>query len=453
MSEQRYSTVAVALHWAIALLILGQIAGGLYMHNLPNSAAAKFDLYQLHKSFGLSIFALTLVRLGWRLVHKPPPLPNTMPGWQVLTARATHWVFYFLMLATPLVGLAIVSVSPKDIPTEWFGLIGVPHLGFLDPGADPAATEHQFIELHEKLSYAILGLLALHVAAAMKHGFINRDGVLRSMAPGIAAISGAAGVFIALAIGIAAYFGGKPGPIEIVRTPEISASVATEEVPQATAPIDTEEPVEEILSGDPAPAPDGTENVDVATNEAPATPRLTANTLCDGDKKLPINWRIDNAASRLRFIGSQNGQSFEGVFGAFKTEIAFDDQFLDQSWLRVTVQTSSAATGDQLIDSTLPGGEWFGVKEFPTATFTACDIQRTGDGHYEAAGTLAIKDAAHDITLPFELVVNDGVTTATGGVDLIRTNFDLGTAPSWLDDEGVALEARIEFSVNASRLN
>ncbi|VAW08545.1 hypothetical protein MNBD_ALPHA05-755, partial [hydrothermal vent metagenome] len=102
LGQKRYSSVAVALHWAIAVLILTQIASGLYMAGLPNSSSVKFDLYQLHKSFGLSILGLTLIRLGWRLAHKPPALPSFMPGWQKLIARLTHWAFYALMLITPL---------------------------------------------------------------------------------------------------------------------------------------------------------------------------------------------------------------------------------------------------------------------------------------------------------------------------------------------------------------
>lgn len=405
MTDRRYSTVAVALHWAIAILILGQIAGGLYMHNLPNTAPAKFDLFQLHKSFGVSILALTILRLGWRLPHKSPPMPSEMPGWQVLAARATHWLFYFLMLATPIVGLAIVSVSPKDIPTEWFGLFGVPHLGFLSPGADPAATEYTFIELHEKLSYAILTLLVLHIAAALKHGFINRDGVLRSMAPGLGAGAGVAVVFVALGAGVGAYFSGK---------------------------------------GDPG---------DIAVSAAGASVETVESKHCDGASKLAVNWRVDPAKSSLQFVGTQGGRSFNGTFSEFTAEIAFNDDSLERSWIHVSVRTETAATGDQLIDTTIPGREWFNVQEHDAATFTACDIQRTGDGEYHAVGALTIKNISQDITLPFALEIDGKTASAVGGVDLIRTDFDLGAASSWLDAEGVAVEARVNISILAEQIN
>ena len=183
MSGARYTPVAAILHWTIAALIIGQIFGGMYMHGLPNSSPMKFDLYQLHKSFGLSVLALSLVRLGWRLTHKAPPLPAVMPGWQKLVARATHWAFYALMILTPLAGWAVVSVSPTDIPTKWFGLIPVPHLPFFAGVADREAAEEIIAERHELLAQIILVLLVLHVLAALKHALVDKDGVFKSMIP------------------------------------------------------------------------------------------------------------------------------------------------------------------------------------------------------------------------------------------------------------------------------
>lgn len=410
------------------------------MHILPNTAPVKFDLFQIHKSFGLSILALSVIRLGWRLGNAAPPLPEAMPGWQVIAARGTHWLFYFLMLATPLVGLAIVSVSPKDIPTVWFGLFAVPHLGFIDPGANPAATEHQFIELHEKLSYAILGLLALHIAAAFKHGFVNRDGVLRSMAPSLGAIFGVAVIFIAMGGGVARYFASKAQPADIAPIGNVDAvETARPDAPPVVEPSAGASPAEPVSPEDAAPAQS-------------ASPALIENKFCNGAMALSPNWRVDPAGGALRFMGAQSGQSFAGTFGRFSAEIAFDENNLDKSWLHVSVQTATAATGDALIDSTLPGREWFNVKAFGVATFTACNIRRTGTGEYEARGALAIKGVSKDITLPFVLTIDGDRASAAGGVDLIRTDFELGAAPSWLADEGVALEARAEFSISATRV-
>lgn len=179
----RYNTVAMILHWLIALAIITLLAVGKYMVDLPNDDPDKFTLYQLHKSTGLTVLALTLVRILWRLSHTVPALPLAMPAWQRFAATATHYVFYFMMLAIPLAGWAAVSSSSSGIPTIWFGLFEVPHL----PGLQEAATRK---DLHEqaKAAHEILGnltilLLLLHVGAALKHHFWDRDDILSRMLP------------------------------------------------------------------------------------------------------------------------------------------------------------------------------------------------------------------------------------------------------------------------------
>lgn len=188
-AHARYTAVAIALHWTIALLAIGQIAGGLYIEDLPESAdAARFELLQLHKSFGITILLLTLARLGWRLTHKPPPLPAAMPAWQKTLARGVHVGFYALLIGVPLGGWAIVSASPlaETVQTYLFGVVHWPHLPFFDGIEDRKGLAHDIHELHELGAKAMLALLALHVGAAMKHWLMDRDGVLQSMLPSMA---------------------------------------------------------------------------------------------------------------------------------------------------------------------------------------------------------------------------------------------------------------------------
>ncbi|MEM9170030.1 MAG: cytochrome b [Pseudomonadota bacterium] len=188
--QTRYTTVAIVLHWAIAVMIVGQIAGGLYMSGLP-FGNDKFALYQLHKSFGLVVLVLSLVRLGWRLGHKPPALPDHMTPRTRFFARATHVAFYVLMISVPLGGWALVSASPyaDSVPTLVFGLFEWPHLPFFETVGDREALAEQIAGTHKFFGLAIAALLALHVAAALKHHFKDRDGVLASMAPGVRAPS------------------------------------------------------------------------------------------------------------------------------------------------------------------------------------------------------------------------------------------------------------------------
>lgn len=182
----RYTSVAIALHWLIALMVIGQLAGGIYMHKLPDDQAElKFQLYQLHKSFGISILLLTVVRLFWRLTHKAPPLPEKMAGWEKFLARGAHFGFYVLLIALPLVGWAVVSSSPlaDSVQTYLFGIVHWPHLPFFEGVADRKALSREIAEIHEYLAFAMIGLIGLHVAAAFKHQVVDRDEVLSHMAP------------------------------------------------------------------------------------------------------------------------------------------------------------------------------------------------------------------------------------------------------------------------------
>lgn len=434
-AQTRYTSVAVALHWAIALLIIAQIAGGLYMHKLPNASPIKFDLYQLHKSFGLSILTLTFIRLGWRFTHRPPSLPAGMPGWQKLAARGAHWAFYALLFIVPLIGWAMVSVSPREIPTFWFGLIEIPHLEFFSGVEDRAAAEDAFKEGHEILAKLILALLALHVAAALKHGFVNRDGVLRSMAPGAGAWLGLFIILGALGAGAAFYAGtGSTNPQAITEPDRVIQREA--EAGLVLGEAEEASPATQAMV--PPPAEPAEESM-IAAADAPA------------DLTVPANWVIDTGASQIRFIGQEKDRQFDGIFSDFSADIVFSPNNLEDSTIRVTVQTASAATGDELRDATMPGSEWFHVKEYPSATFTSTVINAVGGGAYEASGVLTIKDFSRDIVLPFTLSIDGDKATARGSVDLVRTDFGLGAADSWLDEEGVALNVRVEFVINAAR--
>jgi cytochrome b561 len=185
-SRLRYGSVAVSLHWLIAALVLVNLCIGLYMADLPRSDTSRFMLFQLHKSFGLTVLTLSIVRLGWRLANPVPPLPRGLhPLWR-LGARVSHFVLYFLIIAIPLAGWAMVSSSSLGLPTPYFGLFAWPNISFLAnlAPAAKAANLDLFKETHSLLAYGAIGLVSLHVLAALYHQFIRRDDVLRRMLPG-----------------------------------------------------------------------------------------------------------------------------------------------------------------------------------------------------------------------------------------------------------------------------
>jgi cytochrome b561 len=186
-----YSAVAIALHWLIALGVLSNIALAWYFDDLKGPASV--PPIQLHKSIGITVLILVLIRIGWRLTHRPPALPDTMQAWEKLAAKTVHLVFYLFLLAQPLTGWAMVSASPliKVHPTVLYGTVPWPAFPFLPTDSDQLhALRKLFGQLHEKLAWLAYATIALHVAAALKHHIIDRDDVLARMLPLLRPASG-----------------------------------------------------------------------------------------------------------------------------------------------------------------------------------------------------------------------------------------------------------------------
>ncbi len=172
---RRYGIVAQALHWTIALLIFAMFGLGWYMQGLPLGMEA-FKLFNLHKSLGLVVVALVLIRLAWRLVSPPPPLPAAMAPLEKTGALVVHLVLYGLMFLQPASGLVMSFAS--GLPTIIFGTWPLP-----SPIPASAALKDAFAAVHFWSSWAIAGVVALHVLAALRHHFLVRDDVLRRMLP------------------------------------------------------------------------------------------------------------------------------------------------------------------------------------------------------------------------------------------------------------------------------
>lgn len=176
----RYNLTAIVLHWLLAVAILGAFGMGLYLEGLPFSPA-KLKLINWHKWAGVAILLLSVVRLLWRLTHRPPALPariaRAMPAWQHVAHHGTHHLMYLLFLAVPLLGWAYSSA--KGFPIVWFGVLPLPDWVPVDE-----ALAGTLKPLHGLAAWALIGLVALHVAAALKHQFVDRDGLLARMRPG-----------------------------------------------------------------------------------------------------------------------------------------------------------------------------------------------------------------------------------------------------------------------------
>lgn len=172
----RYTTTAIVLHWLMALLIFVVFPLGLYMHELKLSPL-KLQLYSYHKWIGMTLLLLAVLRVLWRSTHTPPPLPVTLPRWQKRASSAVHLLLYALLLAVPLSGWLMSSA--KGVQTVWFGLLPLPDLLEKDK-----ALGQLLGSVHESLNYLLLLLVLAHIAAALKHRYIDRNEVMNRMLPG-----------------------------------------------------------------------------------------------------------------------------------------------------------------------------------------------------------------------------------------------------------------------------
>lgn len=173
----RYTAVAQLFHWVVAALIVTQFALAWTADGLP-LGIRKLALLARHKSFGMTVLVLAILRLSWRLTHPPPELPSGMRPIERTLARATHMAFYGLLLVMPLTGWMMSSA--KNYSVSWFGLFTWPNL----IGKNDAAF-NLLRSTHDYLSGALLALAVLHVLAALKHHFWNKDDVLSRMLPAI----------------------------------------------------------------------------------------------------------------------------------------------------------------------------------------------------------------------------------------------------------------------------
>ena len=179
-ASRRYHGFAIALHWILAIALVAIFIVGHYMTDLPFSPQ-RIKLYNWHKWAGVTILTLSLVRMAWRLTHRPPALPQAitlaMPGWQMQAYHTTHVVMYALFFIVPLVGWAYSSAA--GFPIVLFGVLPLP---------DFVSASKPLAELikpwHELSANALAALVVLHVAAAVKHHFIDKDGLLNRMRPG-----------------------------------------------------------------------------------------------------------------------------------------------------------------------------------------------------------------------------------------------------------------------------
>lgn len=398
--SSRYTAVAIALHWAIALAIIGMIPAGWYMGDLPDGAPGQEMLYQLHKSIGITVLILTIARIGWRIANPAPPLPEGMAPLEKTASHLVHWAFYGLMLAMPLSGWIYVSTAYEfQIPTVLFGLVSWPHLPFM--GALQNETGHGVVEfIHSKLAWVAIAMIVLHVGGALKHEITDEDGVLKRMIPRL--------------------FGRAAPP----QAPSRGAISAFGAALMAFA----------VVAGAPIVASAAGGSADLASTG-----------------EVSANWTVDYEASEVSFSGDHDGSEFTGTFGDWSADIAFDADDVSAARAEVGVDTGSARTGNKLYDDSLKSAEWFNVSGFPAATVMLSDFVATETG-YTATAALTIKEQTMEAPFAFTLDIDGDMATMDGEAVFGRTPLDLGLE----SDPGadwVGEDVTVAVHVEASRIN
>lgn len=410
--SNQYTAVAIVLHWAIATAIVGNLALGWWMHEAIDVAASRaraVEMFQLHKSIGLTVLLLSLFRLAWRLLHRAPEMPAHMKRWERIAAKSTHWAFYGLMMAMPLSGWLYVSTQWRgdvalNVPTLWFGWIEAPHLfGLNHLGEDlRQALSGIFLEAHEAFAWGSGLLLLLHMGAALKHHFIDHDEVLAHMIPALAdppkeAVSDR-GRRLVLGLGLSA---------------TLIAALAV-----------------------------------VIAVLRPATESAGVRAGGDGISTVPGSWIIDADQSYIRFSGTHAGKKFEGRFSRWQGDLRINVEDPTASLIRASVETASASDGLALHDRTLPQKEWFDSDHHPVARFESTRIQKRSDGAYSLDGVLRIKQNKISVK-GLSLTVSDRGVRIAGMSTISRREADLGMA-SDPDGEWVSADIQVNVLVIAS---
>lgn len=397
-TEDEYGFLSRAFHWVIAFLIIGLIPVGFGMGMMENSPF-KFEIYAMHKSFGLLVFFLGIARLVWRFFSSPPDHLETHAKWEVTLAGAAHFWLYVCIIGMPLTGWLMSSAL--EFPVPFFGyslpwIVGKDtELGML------------FGDAHEILAYTLLFVLALHAAGALKHHVLDKDATLQRMAYMKAGLGFVA--FIVLVLGLS--YG-------------LSASVI---VAKSLAKKDR---VEQDM-------------VVAATVSQPAD-------LPDTSSLPDHGWAIIPSESNLTFTTTMYGTPFTGTFGDFNGEIIFNPDDLAASRANIRIGLDNVKTGDADRDSSIVGSDWFDAASNPDAVFRTMQIEHAEGNNYIAIGELTLRGVTMPLSLPFTLEISGDRAKMRGSATVNRMDFGMGGG-QWDDEQTVGHDVEINVDLSVIR--
>jgi len=382
---RRYNTTAISLHWLIAVLLIGLLALGKYMTGLEEADPLRYTLTQWHKSFGIAVLLLAVVRVIWRLIHKPPALPANTLTFERIGSHLTHLAMYVLMVVIPVSGWVMVSASPLNIKTVLFGVIPWPHIGFLTEAAYKGVIAERAEHIHDWLGNTLLVLVLMHVAAALLHQFVHKDRLINRMIVSdyhhrrhdnnFAIIPG---VMLASALGLFLFT--------------------------------------------------TTQRITLNNNAVPADP--------------PAAVASDVVESSVEFTAVQSGSPLAGKFTDVSVSLSVDAKNPDAATLTAQLDTASVTTGDSQTDSTIVSKDWLDSEQFPQATFDSVLIEVADELSYQVSGLLGIRGVVKPIQFVLKLQDNVG----SGEFTLDRSEYGIGDGDDFIEQE-IIIRFQVQNSV------
>lgn len=404
-TDHSFGLLAKLFHWLSALIVFALLAVGFYMTTLDYSTQ-KLEIYGLHKSFGTLLLVLVFLRIVWKFINPKPKDIKTHKSWEKTLSGAVHIALYGLLIAMPLSGWAMSSAG--DFPNSFFGLFEMPDIAPKDK--DLFAQTRQ---VHTFMAFAIMGIVGLHMAGALKHFFIDRDQTLQRMLwPKLGLLGG---VFLTLVFG-AFYL----TPVTFWGVQLLEKNTQVEEQVSDIQPQDIQE-------------------------QSPVTSSSVAA------------WDIVHEESNINFEVIQYGQPFTGSFKTFDGQINFDADNLEESRADITIDIASIDTGSGDRDNQARGGAWFDVSVFPqarfeTTSFTALPPNESHANRFQAEADLTIRGVTRPVSMVFSLTFSESGQVADMQAQLTLKRLDFGVGQGeWQATDTIEDDINIDILLKARR--
>lgn len=406
----QYHCFFKSIHWITALLVLGLLSVGFFMGGMEFSPL-KLNIYMLHKSFGITVLLLVIVRIGWRLFVKNPKPLDTHAKWEKVLSKLTHFLLYYGLIAMPMSGWAMSNAG--EYPVNFFGLFELPTITPKDE------QTYRFLKtVHETGAFALIAAIGLHFLGAAKHHIIDKDETLRRMGGNLAF----------LIVG---------GVLLLIPTVYAGNHLLHEFTGEKHE--HEHEHAEEQLAPSKDAVDDQSSSIETEENSVAETQ----------------SWAIDAEKSEIKFQFTQYGKAVNGSFGEFSGDIIFDPENLENAYAKIIIGIPSIETGSADRDAQAKSGEWFAAEEYPQAIFETESFSESGTGQYVAKGNLTIRGNKMPVELPFSLEINnndDGIQTAEMSAEITLNRLDFGIGQGqWKTEEAIENAVKIDISVTATK--